>query len=143
LQFIDARDLADWMVDLAASRIAGTFNACSPPGRWTFGSLVDALSHQENAEAPAVAPAWVDDAKLLAHGVVPWTELPLWLPESDPSTAGFMSFACGKAIGHGLRFRPLEHTIADTAAWIAQRDNAAAWQNVLSAAKEDALLQAA
>jgi 2'-hydroxyisoflavone reductase len=143
LQFIDARDLADWMVDLAASRIAGTFNACSPPGRWTFGSLVDALSHQENARAPAVAPAWIDDAKLLAHGVVPWTELPLWLPESDPSTAGFMSFACGKAIGHGLRFRPLEHTVADTAAWIAQRDNAGAWHNVLSAAKEDALLQAA
>ncbi len=143
VQFIDARDLADWMVDLAAARIAGTFNACSPPGRWTFGSLVDALARLGNAESSAVAPAWIDDAILLSHGVVPWTELPLWLPESDASTAGFMSFSCGKAVGHGLHFRPIDRTLADTSAWLAQRDNTGAWRNVLSAAKEDALLQAA
>jgi 2'-hydroxyisoflavone reductase len=143
VQFIDARDLAEWMVDLATSRIAGTFNACSPPERWTFGSLVEALARHDEGKASAVVPAWIDEAKLLAHGVAPWTELPLWLPASDRSTAGFMSFSCGKAIGHGLRFRPLEQTLADTAAWIAQRDNATAWGNVLSAAKEDALLQAA
>ena len=143
VQFIDVRDLADWMLDLAAARISGTFNACSPPGRWTFGKLVDVLGQQARAQGRAVAPAWIADAKLLAHGIVPWTELPLWLPESDPSTAGFMSFSCGKAMGHGLRFRPLERTLADTAAWLAQRDNGGAWRNVLSAAKEDALLQAA
>jgi 2'-hydroxyisoflavone reductase len=143
VQFIDARDLAEWLLDLAATRIAGTFNACSPPGKWTFGMLVEALLHQANADARSVVPAWIPDAQLLAQGVVPWTELPLWLPASDPSTAGFMSFACAKAMGHGLCFRPLERTLADTAAWLAQRDNAGAWANVLSAEKEDALLQAA
>ena len=143
VQFIDARDLADWMLDVAASRIAGTFNASSLPGRWTFGALVAALEQQSRAAGRAVAPAWIAETKLLAHGVVPWTELPLWLPESDRESAGFMSFSCGKAVGHGLRFRPLERTIADTAAWLAQRDNAGAWRNVLSAAKEDALLQLA
>jgi 2'-hydroxyisoflavone reductase len=143
VQFIDARDLAEWMLDLAAARVAGTFNACSPPGRWTFGALVDALMRHERTDSTAIAPAWIADAKLLAHGVEPWTELPLWLPASDPSTAGFMSFSCGRAMGHGLRFRPLERTIADTAAWLARRDNTLAWRNVLSAAKEDALLQAA
>ena len=90
VQLIDARDLAEWMLDLAAARIAGTFNACSPPGHWSFGILVDALKRLRRAGGPAVAPAWIPDATLLAHGVVPWTELPLWLPESDPSTAGFM-----------------------------------------------------
>jgi 2'-hydroxyisoflavone reductase len=142
VQFIDARDLAEWMLDLAASRIAGTFNATSPPGRWTFGMLVDALLRQSRAEGRAVTPAWIAESKLLAQGIVPWTELPLWLPESDRDSAGFMSVSCGKAIGHGLRFRPLERTLADTAAWLAQRDNSGAWRNVLSAAKEDALLQA-
>ncbi len=92
---------------------------------------------------PQWCPHGSTKPKLLAHGIAPWTELPLWLPESDRSTLGFMSFSCGRAIGHGLRFRPLEQTLADTAAWIAQRDNATAWGNVLSAAKEDALLQAA
>ena len=48
--------------------------------------------------------------------------------QSDPSTAGFMSFSCGKAMGHGLRFRPLERTLADTADWLAQRDNTHAWR---------------
>jgi len=143
VQFVDARDLAEWMVDLAAARVAGTFNACSPPGRWTFGDLVAALELQAHGRAAAVVPAWLAEAKLLAHAIEPWTELPLWLPQSDPSTAGFMSFACGKAIGHGLRFRPLERTLADTADWLAQRDNAQAWRRVLSAVKEDALLQSA
>jgi 2'-hydroxyisoflavone reductase len=143
VQFIDVRDLAEWMLDLAAARVAGTFNACSPPGRWTFGTLVDALGQQARVDGRAVTPVWTDDARLLAHGIVPWAELPLWLPESDPSVAGFMSFSCGKAIGHGLRFRPLERTIADTSTWLAQRDNEGAWRNVLSAAKEDAILHAA
>ena len=97
----------------------------------------------ERTDSTAIAPAWIADAKLLAHGVEPWTERRQRLPASDPSTAGFMSFSCGRAMGHGLRFRPLERTIADTAAWLAQRDNTLAWRNVLSAAKEDALLQAA
>lgn len=143
VQFIDARDLAEWMLDLAAARVSGTFNACSPPGRWTFGNLVEALTREKRGDSAAVAPAWIADAKLLAHGVEPWTELPLWLPESDPSTAGFMSFSSGKAMGYGLRFRALESTIADTADWLTRRDNALAWRSVLSAQKEDALLQAA
>jgi len=104
--------------------------------------LVDALLRLARAEGRAVAPSWIGERTLLAQGVVPWTELPLWLPESDPESAGFMSVSCGKAIGHGLRFRSLERTLADTSAWLAQRDNAGAWRNVLSAAKEDALLQA-
>ena len=143
VQFIDARDLADWMLDLAAARIGGMFNASSPPGRWTFGALVAALGEQSHAEGRDVVPAWIDDAKLLEHGIVPWTELPLWLPESHRESAGFMSFSCGKAVGHGLHFRPIDRTLADTSAWLAQRDNTGAWRNVLSAAKEDALLQAA
>lgn len=143
VQFIDARDLAEWMLDLAAARIAGTFNACSPQGRWTFGGLVEALMRLAHADGVAVTPAWIAETKLLAHGIVPWTELPLWLPESDPSTAGFMSFSSGKAMGHGLRFRPLEETLVDTAGWLARRDNGGAWRNALTAAKEDALLQAA
>jgi 2'-hydroxyisoflavone reductase len=143
VQFIDARDLAEWMLDLAAARVAGTFNACSPPGRWTFGQLVDALGQQAGTDGRAVAPAWIDEATILLQGIVPWTELPLWLPQSDPSTAGFMSFSCGKALGHGLSFGPIERTLADTSAWLAKRDNSSAWRNVLSAAKEAALLRAA
>jgi len=141
LQIIDARDLAEWMLDLVASRIEGTYNAVTPPGSVTMGELVDALVALSRAAGRAIEPAWIDEAKLVARDVVPWTELPLWLPASDQTMTGFMSFSCGRALGHGLRFRPLEQTLADTSAWLAQRDHAGAWRDVLSRAKEDALLQ--
>ena len=42
----------------------------------------------------------------------------------------------------GLVTRPLAATVADTAAWLAQRDNADAWKHVLTAAKEREILAA-
>jgi 2'-hydroxyisoflavone reductase len=140
LQFIDARDLAAWLLDLCARDRAGTFNACSPAGQWTMGDLVATLA--------AVAPsppdtAWTDDATLVASGVEPWVGLPLWLPPGEPDSAGFMSMDCSRAAAAGLATRPLEQTIADTAAWLARRDNAGAWQRVLSADAERKLLAAA
>ena len=53
-----------------------------------------------------------------------------------------MAIDCSKAQAAGLRTRPLAETIADTAAWLAQRDNAAAWKDVLSAGAEREILAA-
>ena len=138
LQFIDARDLAAFILDLAERDVPGTFNACSPRGQWTMGSLVDTL----RAAAPsAPAPAWIDEATLVAEGVAPWVGLPLWLPPSEPDSAGFMDMDCSRAQGAGLRTRPLSETVADTAAWLASRDNAGAWKQVLGAAAERHILE--
>ncbi len=136
IQFIDARDLANWMLDLALARVPGVFNACTPPRAWTIGALVDALV----SRGSEVVPTWVGEAALVAGGVEPWTELPLWIPQSDSAMAGFMEFACARAQAHGLCFRPLEATLDDTAAWLAARDNSGAWTRTLSAAKERLLL---
>ena len=140
VQFIDARDLAIWILDGLEAGRAGTFNACSPAGMWTMGTLVDALAARRRAPGNVPAPAWVDDATLVGCGVVPWTGLPLWIPATDPESAGFMDFACARAIEQGLCIRPLEQTIDDTAAWLAERDNGDAWRNVLSAEKEREVL---
>jgi 2'-hydroxyisoflavone reductase len=140
VQFIDARDLAEWLVDAASAGLPGTFNACSPSGLWTMGSLVDALTDRGRAAGIAVAPHWVDDAALVAHGVTPWTGLPLWIPASDAESGGFMHFDCTRAAAQGLRIRPLAATIDATAAWLDARNDAGAWRNVLSAEAERALL---
>jgi 2'-hydroxyisoflavone reductase len=79
----------------------------------------------------------------MRHGVTPWTGLPLWIPSSDAESAGFMHLPCARAVANGLSFRPLDATIADTAAWLRQRDNSAAWRSVLSAAKEREILAGA
>jgi 2'-hydroxyisoflavone reductase len=52
------------------------------------------------------------------HG---WEQLPYWYPEAP----GFSAFDVSKALGAGLRFRPLAETIADTLAW--DRTRAQTW----------------
>ena len=140
IQLIDARDLAAWIVDLVERGRRGTFNAASAADRWTFGDLVSALVAGTSVTAqPPPQPFWVDDATLARHGVEPWMGLPLWLPATEADHAGFMRVDTRRAIAARLASRPLASTIADTAAWLAARDNAHAWKTTLTAAHEAAI----
>ncbi len=138
IQLIDARDLATWMLDVAEKRVRGTFNACSRAGQWTMGDLVAAM----RAGNAAADPAWIDDATLTACGVTPWTGLPLWLPQDDPEHRGFFAFDCERAHEAGLRTRALAETVDATAAWLATRDPAGTFANVLGTDAERAILAA-
>ena len=137
LQFIDARDLAAFMLDLAERDVAGTFNASTPAGHWTMGDVVDAC---RSIAADAPEPAWIADEVLLAHHVEPWIGLPLWIPASQADNAGFMMIDCNKARDAGLHARPLADTISDTAVWLSMRDNRDAWKHVIDVAHERAIL---
>jgi 2'-hydroxyisoflavone reductase len=139
-KFIDARDLASWMLDMAERKEEGTFDACTPAGMWTMGTLVEHLAASARAARSQTVARWVDDAILARHGVTPWTGLPLWIPATDAESAGFMHLPCARAIAQGLAFRPLSETIDDTAAWLRERDNSTAWRSVLSAATEREIL---
>lgn len=135
-QFIDARDLAAWLVDLIEAKARGTYNASSPAGHWTMGSLVNTLRAGGNAQGAK----WIDEALLLERKVEPWTGLPLWIPSTSTDEAGFMEIDCRKAATAGLRVRPLAETIDATAAWLAARDNSGAWKAVLTAEREREIL---
>ena len=108
-----------------------------------MGMLVDVLVAHARKAGKLVAPRWVDEAKLVEHGVTPWTELPLWIPASDAESGGFMEFSSAQAMAQGLRVRPLSQTVDDTAAWLATRDATKAWKSVLSADKERTIIAAA
>lgn len=120
LQVIDVRDLAAWMIDLIEQGASGSFNALGPAGGAAplgWPELVTAC--QRAAQAAGYAPAAevrVGEALLLREKVEPWSELPLWLPASDPEFAGFMSVAIDRAEAHGLRTRPVEDTARDVIA---------------------------
>jgi 2'-hydroxyisoflavone reductase len=108
VQFVDVRDLAEWMVRAAEAGLSGPYNAT---GNSTMGAVVDAARRVSGAAARAVE---VDDAFLTAQGVGQWMELPLWI---DPSTEGwrhFMEVDASRAIAAGLTFRPLDDTVAAT-----------------------------
>ena len=99
-QFIDVRDLAEWIVDGVEQGLSGTFNATNEGVAWS-----ELLAGAD--------PTWVSDEFLQEHEVGPWMELPLWLP--DPEWAGMHATDIRRAVEAGLRFRPLEETIAGAA----------------------------
>ena len=136
VQFIDARDLAVFMIDLVEANAGGTFNATSPDGLWTWESLVTSLC----AGVAVPTPRWIDEALLIEQKVEPWTGLPLWIPSTFADEAGFMEFDCRRATAAGMRIRPLPETIDATAAWLAARDNDNAWKAVLTAQAEREIL---
>ena len=139
IQMIDARDLAHWMVSLAERDVAGTYNAVSPPGRFTMEGLVDALLQCAARDGVGPTPVWIEPDVLGKSGVEPWTELPLWLPE-EPAFEGFFSVDESRARETGLVARPLVETIADTAAWLGGKWRPEAWQRVLSVERERRLV---
>lgn len=114
VQFIDARDLAEWCVRLAEERRAGRFNAAGPAAGLTMGEFLDSCRAELGSNARL---RWVPDEKLLAAGVKPWTELPLWVPEADPEHGGIMLCDNRRAIAAGLTFRPAADTIRATVDW--------------------------
>ncbi|MBI5837538.1 MAG: NAD-dependent epimerase/dehydratase family protein [Candidatus Eisenbacteria bacterium] len=113
VQFIDARDLAEWIVRLLEDGQTGVFNATGPATPLSFGALLDAC---RAAAASEPAFTWVSDEFLSNSGVGAWIELPLWTG-ADPSLAGFMSVDCARARAAGLTFRPVVETARDTLSW--------------------------
>ena len=113
VQVIDVRDLAAFCLALAESRVTGSFNAVGP--RMPMQALLDACV-QAAPEAGARF-TWLPDDLLLVLGMTPWTQLPLWLPENDPTHGGMLLGDATRAAAAGLTCRAIEDTAADTLSW--------------------------
>ena len=114
VQFIDARDLSEWILRMADARAGGVFNACGPDYTLTMGRFLEGCREATGSDARFT---WVGEQFLLEKGVQPWSELPLWIPESDEGHRCFLAEKCDKAIRAGLTFRTLAETVRDTLAW--------------------------
>jgi 2'-hydroxyisoflavone reductase len=110
VQFIHARDLADWILRAAEEGRGGMFNATGPAQALTMELLLEECRTATGSDANLV---WHDARSLEGSGVEAWSDLPLWLG-TDPTIQGFLSVDVSKAIAAGLRFRPLAQTIRDT-----------------------------
>jgi 2'-hydroxyisoflavone reductase len=110
IQFIDARDLANWILRLAKQRASGAFNATGPTEGATFGELIDTCRWICGEE---VDVHWVDERFLEREGVHPWIELPLWIPSHDPQTRAFHAVETTRALSTGLKTRPMAVTLND------------------------------
>ena len=115
LQFIDARDLAEWTVRMIEQEEVGVYNASGLAGSVTMGSL---LAECKTVSGSPATFTWVTENFLLQEPVAAWSEMPLWLPEeAAPHLKGFMFMNCDRAATAGLKFRPLSDTVRDTLTW--------------------------
>jgi 2'-hydroxyisoflavone reductase len=120
IQYIDARDLATLGLDAGSAGRSGPVDVVSPVGLATLGGLLRCCVEATGSQAEL---EWVDPAFLLEQGVEPWTELPVWLPESEDVYA-LHTGDVTRALSWGLRVRPLSQTVADCWSWVQEVDAA-------------------
>lgn len=104
VQFIDVRDLAQFIVRLIGQGLSGTYNATGPT--MTFGSFLAVCQRALRSDAQLV---WVPTADLLAAGVSPWMGVPLWI--GDAGWKGANRVNIDRALEAGLTTRGLQDTI--------------------------------
>jgi 2'-hydroxyisoflavone reductase len=114
IQYIDARDLAAWMLGAADRNVGGMYNTVSQPDHTTMGELLDTCVACVASDAELV---WVTPETIEEAGIEPWTELPIWLPPTG-EMIGLHDGVVAAAFAQGLTCRPVQETVADTWAWL-------------------------
>lgn len=137
MQFVDARDLADFTLDRIEAGSTDIYNVTGPAERLTFG---ECLSVAKEALESDVTYHHVTDDFLNNHDIGEFMELPLWI--NLEQAEGFMTFCIDKALKDGLTFRPLAQTIKDTYAWASTLPEDTPKPANLPVEKEDMLLKA-
>jgi 2'-hydroxyisoflavone reductase len=139
-QWIDAVDLATWMLHAVERGMTGAFNVTGHPMH--LGDLFDAIRKQTSSDARF---SWLTESFLTEHQVPPWVgvnSLPLWVPSGDTAYMGFARIGIQKALQNGLQFRSLELTVQDTLAFANARSPDHAWRSGLLPEREQELLEA-
>jgi 2'-hydroxyisoflavone reductase len=137
VEIIDARDLAEWNLDMVEQGKTGVYNATGPDYTLTLGKVLETCKEVSGSDARFV---WMDEKFLLDHEVGPWMELPLWVSGDDVD--GFSKIDCRRAIAAGLRFRPLEETVRDTLEWDRTRPADVEYRAGMKPEREQELLNA-
>jgi 2'-hydroxyisoflavone reductase len=110
VQFIDARDLAEWTIRMAEGGQTGIYNATGPARPLGVGAMLDGVKGALNSNAKFT---WVSEDFLTAQKVQPWSDMPVWTGKDS----GLARTRIDKALSKGLTFRPLPDTTRDTLAW--------------------------
>ena len=137
LQFIDVRDLAEFIIRMVEKKSEGVYNVTGPKKPATMGSLLVSCREASLSNANFI---WAEETFLLREGVTPWSELPLWIPSTDPAFAGFYNINITKALKAGLTFRPLSQTVNDTLIWLKTRPGTKSLKVGMDISRETQLL---
>jgi 2'-hydroxyisoflavone reductase len=115
-QYIDARDMAAWIVDMVGRGAGGTFHAAGPSTDHTWCDELTTIV--EAVGPPGTTLQWVDASFLLERGLDE-TAFALWMGGDEGRWVEAVDPSA--AFASGLRMRPLAETVRDTLAWTAHQ----------------------
>jgi 2'-hydroxyisoflavone reductase len=112
VQFMDVRDLTEWMIHLIEDERTGVYNAAGPfPRQATIAEMVHGIRAVTTERVDWV---WIDDYEFLTEvrlrAMVPWI-----MPRGN--SLGHTRINYDRAVANGLTFRPLAVTVRDTLDW--------------------------
>src|SRR2546430_17618989 len=113
VQFIDARDLAEWVIRMVEQGTVGTFNATGPNYKLTMGKMFDEIKAATKSNATFT---WADADFLRDQKVRAWSDMPAWVPPRGDAV-GFAQITNRQAISKGLTFRSIGDTTVATLDW--------------------------
>jgi 2'-hydroxyisoflavone reductase len=120
VQFVDVRDLSEWIIKMVEDKQSGIYNATGKPFELTMEKMLEEIKQASGSDA---AFTWVDEDFLKRESVGDWGEMPLYIAESIKEAQGFLSANVDKALEKGLSFRFLSETIRDTLDWRKSNDD--------------------
>jgi 2'-hydroxyisoflavone reductase len=130
VQWIDVRDLAEWIVRCIEQKTMGVFLATGPTAPGSIGEIVDSsirIAKQDGAgKSPNTTPGaeksvdttavWIPADFLGSQGAGPG-QFPIWIPPQG-EYAGFHKWNNSKAVAAGLKFRALDDTLHGINRWV-------------------------
>jgi 2'-hydroxyisoflavone reductase len=111
VQYIDVRDVAEWMIRLIENENSGTFNAVGPASPTGMHAFVYGAHAAFSSKASFVM---VDDYDFLMKHQIPYS-IPWIMPTGD--NYGSARVNNEHAVANGLTFRPLAKSVMDIHEW--------------------------
>lgn len=112
IQFIDVRDLADWLIHCVEAGVTGLYNATGPAKALSMKALIEGVRKGVRSR---VSFTWLDNGFLEKQGVHEG-QFPLYEPPVGES-AGAHRCNISRALAKGLKFRPVSDTAKATLDW--------------------------
>ena len=135
VQYIDVRDLAEFMILCLERDMGGTYNAAGPALDPT--SMAEFLYGVRAITSTPLSFTWIDEEFLAEREA----RFQLWYPPTEGPIRGLSRVRSHKAVAAGLKFRPMAVTALDTLEWFRTLPDERRAQVALNLERDRELLQ--